>query len=119
MKKIGFILFIALAVPFFVIGEETGFKRNIFTQWQNSLEENGIPAVPVFFLNKVNSGWIGFGFMLNSPESLDQDSPFRSLLDEFPLFRVALVLQGKNMSSSIVFNYEKNNNWGVNAKFSF
>jgi len=119
MKKTGLILFITLAFPFFTCAEEIGRKEGVFAQWQKSLEENKIPGLPVFFANKINSHWIGFGFLLNSPESFDQESPFRSLMQQFPFFQAAVLLQGKGISSSIVFSYERNDIWGVNAKFSF
>jgi len=119
MKKTGLILFITLVFPFFAAAEEAGRRGSVFIQCQKSLEENKIPGLPVFFANKTNSHWIGFGFLLNSPESFDQESPFRSLLQQFPLFQAAVLLQGKGISSSIVFSYEKNDIWGINAKFSF
>ena len=119
MKKTGLVLFITLVFPFFAVAEESGRKGTVFTQWQKSLEENKIPGLPVFFVNKVDSNWIGFGFLLNSPESFEQESPFRSLLQQFPLFQAALLLQGKSVSSSIVFSYDRENTWSLSAKIYF
>jgi len=119
MKKTCLLLFFILAFPFFTAGDENSRGTGIFTQWQKSLEKYRIPGFPAFFAGKVNSHWIGFGFLLNSPESLEQDSPFRSILSKFPLFQAALLLQDENTSSSVVFSYEKNNVWGLSVRFSF
>jgi len=119
MKKTGLVLFLVIAFPFLAAGEEIGKERGILTQWQKSLEESKIPGVPAFFVSKVNSYWIGIGFLLNSPESFEQDSGFRSLLQAFPLFQAALLLYGKSISSNIVFSLEKDNTWGLSARFSF
>ena len=119
MKKIGLLLFITFTFPFFAAAEETGGAGGLFTQWQKSLEEFKVPGIPAFFVKKVNSYLVGIGFLFNSPESFGQNSPFRSLLEEFPLFQAAFLLQDKTISSSIVFSYEKNNTWGLSAKLSF
>jgi len=119
MKKTGLLLLIILAFPIIAAGQDAGRGESIFIQWQKSLEDNKIPGVPALFFKKVNSHWIGFGFLLNSPESFEPDSPFRDLMREFPLFQAALLLQDAKLSSSIVFSYEKNKTWGLSARFSF
>ena len=119
MKKIGLLLIIAFLVPVLAPGQEIRQGGSVFSLWQKSLEEYRIPGVPVFFAKRIDSHLIGFGFMLNSPESFEQDSPFRALMQEFPLFQAALLLQGEGLASSLIFNYEKNHAWGLSAKFSF
>ena len=119
MKKIGLLLIIALLIPVFAPGQEIRQGGSVFSLWQKSLEEYKIPGVPVVFAKRIDSHLIGFGFLLNSPESFELDSPLRVLMQEFPLFQAALLLQGEGLNSSIVFNYEKNHIWGLSAKFSF
>jgi len=119
MKKTGLLLIIILAFPMIAAGQDAGRGGGIFIQLQKSLEDNKIPGVPALFFKKMNSHLVGFGFLLNSPESFEQDSPFRGFMQDFPLFQAALLLQGAGLSSSIIFSYEKNKTWGLSAKFSF
>jgi len=119
MKKIGLLLFIILAFPIFASGQETGSDGDVLIQLQKSMEDYRIPGIPVFYVKKLGSHLIGIGFLLNSPDSFEEDSPLRYLLEEFPLFQAAILLQGKNYSSSIIFSYDKNKIWGLSAKFSF
>jgi len=119
MKKTGLLLFIIFTLPFFAAGEETIRRESVFVQSQKFLEENRIPWVPVFLGGKVYDYWIGVGFLLNSPESFVQESPFRSIMQEFPFFHAVLQLRGKAISSSVVFSYGQNDFWGLNARFSF
>ena len=118
MKRAGLVLFIFIIISVVAAAEETG-GPNLFVDWQKALEERHIPGIPFLFVKKVDSNWIGIGFLLNSPESFAEDSFIREIMEEFPLFQLALLVQGRKASTTIIISYEQNKDWGVSAKFQF
>ena len=110
MKRAGLVLFIFIVISATATGQESG-ENNLFLNWQKSMEEYSIPGIPFFFVKKVDSNWIGIGFMLNSPGSLEEDSFLREILQDFPLFQFALLVQGRKLSATIIISYEQNTDW--------
>ena len=118
MKRAGLVLFIFIMISVVAAAEETE-GLNLFIDWQKTMEGHHISGIPFFFVKKVDSNWIGIGFLLNSPDSFAEDSFIREIMEEFPFFQLALLVQGRKASTTIIISYEQNKDWGVSAKFQF
>ena len=119
MKRTVLILIITLVFSFFAVAQETGAKMEGAGQWQKTMGEYNIPSIPALFVNKINSHWVGVGFMVNNPESFGKDTPISTFMSKLPAFQAGLFMQGKYSSSSVVVSYGHNNIWGISAKFRF
>jgi hypothetical protein len=111
-KKILLIFLIIFLVSSFASGKEASGRQSI-------PERAGIPIFPGFYVDKIRSGWFGFGLLLNSTENLEEDSFLHALLQNAALFQFAVLWRGKKMSTSAIFSFEKNEDWGLSLKFSY
>jgi hypothetical protein len=110
---------IVFFVSHFVSGQESRGSEQIIIQWKKVMETAGIPLFPGFYVDKIRSGWISFGLLLNSTESLEEDSFLRAMMRNASLLQLAVFWHSKKLNTTAIFSFEKNEDWGLSLKFSY
>ncbi|MDR2143538.1 MAG: hypothetical protein LBP29_04120 [Treponema sp.] len=118
-KKIILLFFALFFVSSLVSGQESPGPETVIGRWQKALEKAGIPLFPGLYLDRIRSNWIGFGLLVNSTDGLEEDSFLRAMLRDVSLLQLAVLWRGKKINTTVIFSFEKNEDWGLSLKFSY